>query len=146
MAIKDFFKMATNPKFLGEEIIKKQEDFYLKYQKEYPGLEPHEYLRAVWISRMAHHGKKPDDPRLEDLSLSETLLCACVPPPHCARALGLYFIYKESPHIISQNPTFAQEFDRLMGPVLEAKKNGTLAQLYRKYNPRMAEEVFADEP
>jgi hypothetical protein len=92
MAIKDFFKMATNPKFLGEEIIKKQEDFYLKYQKEYPGLEPHEYLRAVWISRMAHHGKKPDDPRLEDLSLSETLLCACVPPPHCARALGLYFI------------------------------------------------------
>jgi hypothetical protein len=33
-----------------------------------------------------------------------------------------------------------------MGPVLEAKKNGTLAQLYRKYNPRMAEEVFADEP
>jgi hypothetical protein len=144
MGIRDFFRMATNTKFLGEEIIKKQEDFYQRYQKDFPELEPHAYLRAVWISRMAAHGKNPADPQLQLLSLSETFLCACVPPPQCARALGLYFIYKESPHIIAQNPIFAQEFDRLMGPVFRAQENGTIQELYRTYIPRMAEEASTD--
>lgn len=140
MGIKAFFKMATNTKFLGEEIIKKQEDFYHRYQKDFPGLEPHTYLRAVWVSRMAAHCKNPNDPKVQLASLSETFLYACVPPPDCVRALALYFIYQESPHVIDQNPIFAQEFHRLMGPVFRAKENGTIYDLYRKYNPRMAEE------
>jgi hypothetical protein len=75
------------------------------------------------------------------LSFTETFLHACIKPPLCARSLGLYFIYKESPHIIQKYPKFAKEYASLMGPVLKAQEEGTIDKLYRRFNPRMSEEM-----
>ena len=74
------------------------------------------------------------------VALYETYLCSCVEPPLCARALGLYFLFKEHPHVVEKYPKFAKEFDELIKPVLEARNNGTIDDLYRQYNPNMAEQ------
>jgi hypothetical protein len=145
MGFGTFFKSLVDKKVLGEETVKKQQEFYKKYQENYPGLDPHSYLQAVWISRMAAHGKDPNDPALKMVAGTETFLCACVPPPHCATALGLYILFKESPHVIKAYPYFGEEFNRLMNPVLEAQKNGTIEELYKQYNPNLAKEMSSKD-
>ena len=72
-------------------------------------------------------------------ALSETYLHACIRPPLCARSLGLYFLYKENPQIIKKYPKYSTEYNELIGPVFETQENGSIDELYKRYNPKMAE-------
>lgn len=145
MGLGKFIQSIFNTQVLGEETIGKQEEVYQQYRKRFPNKDPHFYLAQVWLSRIAAHGNNPNDPDLQMLSCIETFLCACIPPPQCAKALGLYILYKERPDIIEKHKTFQEEYVRLMQPVFKAQENGTIEELYRRYNPHMASQMFSEE-
>ncbi len=138
MGIGRFVQSIFDSKVLAEETVKKQEEMYRKHRDVFPNEEPHFHLAQTWRSRAVMHGKNPDDPNVQMVSFTETYQFACVPPPQCARALGLYILYKERPDILEQMTELQEEFGRLMGPIHAAIANGTLESLYRKYNPKMA--------
>jgi len=123
---------------LAEETVNKQVELFGKSQALFPNEEPHFHLAQTWRSRAVVHGQNPDDPNVQMLSFTETYQFACVPPPQCARALGLYILYKERQDVLEQMTELQEEFGRLMGPVHAAIANGTLESLYRRYNPKMA--------
>ncbi len=140
MGIGGFFKGLGNSEVMGEEIVAWQEIIYRDYEKKYPSADPHMLLAHVWLSRMAAHKKNPKDEMMHIAAFSETKQFACIPPPNNARALGLYFIYKERPDILQAYPKFGMEFESLMTPVFKATENGSIDELYQRYNPKMASE------
>jgi hypothetical protein len=138
MGLGDFFRSLVDPEVCGDEIVRAQENAYEKYQRQHPDYEPHELLACVWLSRQAASLRHTNNPAMQIAAYSETYLCACVSPPQCARAFGLYTVYKEKPDIIESYPRFSYEYTRLMEPVFRAQKDNTLQDLYCKYNPRLA--------
>ncbi len=140
MGIGRFFKSLVNPEVMGEEIIASQERNYRQAERMYPGADPHMLLAQVWLSRMAASGKNPKDEMMRIAAFSETKQFACIPPPNNIRALGLYFIYKECSYIVQTYPKFGMAFDSLMTPVFKATENGSIDELYQRYNPKMASE------
>lgn len=135
MGLFRFLRSVIDQEFLGDETVKKQEIIYKGQQEMFPNHDPHFYLAQVWISRMTAKGHDPNDPNLKEQAIIDTILYACVQPPKCARALGLYFLYKENPDIIEKFAKFQTEFNSLMKPVFEAEENGTMYELYKLYNP-----------
>lgn len=135
----------VSPKVLGEETVKKQEDMYQQHVGMYPELEPHEHLAAVWLSRIRLNRVNIQDEEVQMLAFTETHLFACVPPPHCATALGLYIVYKEMPRVIERYQVFQDQYAELMQPVYEAEQNGTMHDLYKKFNPRMSEQMESQD-
>ena len=144
MSLFGFFRGLFDKKYLDEETIQKQVDTYNHHRKVRPHLEPHECLIQVWLSRMVTHGHDPLDEMIQTFAYTETHLFACLPSPQCARALGIYISRKESPEIVGMYPDIEEEYTTLMTPVLEAEQHGSLNELYKKYNPRMAEEIPLD--
>lgn len=125
---------------LGDQIIDTIVSMYEKAQRQQPHEEPHVWLGNVWLGRAgAEHGVDISDPKMLKIALYETYLCSCVEPPIGARALGLYFLFKEHSEIIEKYTKFAKEFDELIGPVIEARDKGTIDELYRRYNPNTAD-------
>jgi hypothetical protein len=145
MGIGKFFQGIFNTRALGKQTIRTQERIYEKQRELFPNRDPHFYLAQVWLSRQAVWGNDPNDPALQGLAFGQTYLFACVPPPSCARALGLHFLYKERPDILIKHQDLEDEYNQLMQPVIEAQQNGTIEQLYRMYNPRMADEMTSEE-
>ncbi len=139
MAIGRFFKSIINTETLGEETITAQENLYRAIAKQFPNEDPHTVLARVWLSRMtaARQLSEIDPDYRGALAMSETQQFACVPAPGNARALGLYFVFKENPDIPQRYPKFAREFEELMKPVFEAISTGGIQQLYEKYNPNV---------
>lgn len=146
MGLGRFVQSMFDPRVLAEETVSKQEEMYRKHRELFPNEEPHFHLAQTWRSRAAVHGKNPEDPNIQMVSFSVTMQFACVPPPECARALGLYILYEERRDILEQMTDLQLEFGRLMAPVHEAMAKGTLESLYRKHNPRMAEQMFKSDP
>ncbi|MEE4164601.1 MAG: hypothetical protein V2I35_01290 [Desulfocapsaceae bacterium] len=132
---------TTSEEVLGEQTIEIIVAMYEKAQRQQPDEEPHIWLGNVWLGRaQAMHGVDLNEPGMLKIALYETFLCSCVESPFCARALGLYFLFKEQAQIIERYPKFAVEFDELISPVVQAKNNGTIEELYRKHNPNTAAE------
>lgn len=141
MGLGRFVQSIFDPRVLAEETVSKQEEMYRKHRDLFPSEEPHFHLAQTWRSRAAVNGQDPEDPNVQMVSFTETFQFACLPPPKCARALGLYILYKERPDVLEQMTEMQEEFGRLMGPIHEAMANGTLEDLYRKHNPRMARQM-----
>ena len=139
MGLGKFFNSLFDNELIGQEIINAQVKAYERYKQRFPQAEPHELLACTWLSRQKASLRNINDPNMQMLSYTETFIFACVPPAKCARALGLYIVYKERPDIIGNYPAFSKEYSLLMNPVFEAQQNGTILDLYSKYNPQMAE-------
>lgn len=139
MGIGRFFKSLTDNRVCGQETVATQERMYEQVRRQAPGKDPHFYLAQVYASRARLHGVS--EQTLQITAFSETFQFACVPAPACARALGLYFVYKERPDIVRAYPEFAAEFGQLIGPVHEAIEKGKGQALYARLNPRMAAEA-----
>jgi len=135
--IKGFFNEAA----LGDSTIETIQTMFLRVQRQQPNEEPHAWLASIWLVRMKAWGRDISNP---DIALVQTYLHACIKPPLCARSLGLHFLYKENPRIIEKYPNYAKEYASLMGPVLKAQEDGTIDQLYRRYNPKMSEEMHKE--
>lgn len=147
MGVGRFLLSLVSARVLGEETVKKQEEMYHEHATLYPDLEPHQHLALVWLSRMRVNGRDISGESMREAALTETRLFACVPPPWCAEALGLYILYKEAPDIVEKHKVFEDRYDALMRPVYEAEQDGRLDELYGRYNPdmaRMAEEAWDD--
>lgn len=145
MGIGRFFKSLVNPEVMGEEVVAMLEKMYRHAVGQYPGADPHMFLAQAWVARMAAHGKNPWNETRQVVAFSETMQFACVPPPNNARALGLYFLYKERPDILQAYPKFGMEFESLMTPVFKAMENGSIDELYQRYNPQMANEQVKND-
>ena len=139
MGIKNLFKQFVSQEALGDQTIDSVVTIFNKAQKARPYEEPHESLASTWMHRMKGMGHNVNDPNMVLNALGETYLHACIRPPLCARSLGLYFLYKENPQIIQKYPKYSTEYNELIGPVFEAQENGTIDELYKRYNPKMAE-------
>ena len=142
MGLGSFFRSVVDRQFLGKDIVKKQIEVYYQQRHLYPDQSPHIHLAQVWLSRQAAHGRDITAQEMQLLSYTETLLCACVPHPQCAEALGLYVLFKERPDIINDYQDFSVSYMRLIGPVMEIAEKGTLEPLYRKYNPTIPEDYI----
>ena len=141
MGLGKMIKSFYSDEALGDQTIETTETIFLRAQRQQPNEEPHAWLASTWLNRIKAKGQNIKDPDIHMLSFGETYLHACIKPPLCARSLGLYFLYKENPHIIQKYPKFADEYESLMGPVLKAQEEGTIDQLYRRFNPKMSEEI-----
>ncbi len=139
MGIGTFLKSIFNAEVCGNEIIAAQECMYRLISSEHPDWEPYQLLAEVWISRMAATGNKVNNEAFQMKAFVETSKFACLPPPQNARALGLWFIYKERPDIIQAYPKFKQEYEALMLPILKAMEDGTFPILYGRFNPVAAQ-------
>jgi hypothetical protein len=138
MGIKNLFKQFVSQEALGDQTIDSVVIIFNKAQKARPYEDLHESLASTWMHRMKAMGHNVNDQNMVLNALSETYLHACVRPPLCARSLGLYFLYKENPQIIQKYPKFSSEYNKLIEPVFEAQENGTIDELYKRYNPKMA--------
>lgn len=138
MGLGKFFKGLVDDKTCGENIIEAVVKIYENHAKHMPNEEPHQLLANSWLARMMVHGVNQNDPASQELSFSQTLLFACLPYPKCARALGLYILFKERPDIIAKCSDFHDEYEEYMTPIMEAEENGTLMDLYVLHNPQLA--------
>ena len=133
-----FFRSLANPKILGEEVIDSIEKSSYKFGEQMKGEDIHYVLANVWLKRRMLHGEKVNNELGQTIAMNETYLFACVPPPMCAKALGIYMIKKEAPQVIEKHPDFLEEYNRIMAPVIKAVDDGTIDSLYKKYNPHLS--------
>ena len=138
MSLGSFFKSLVSPEAMGDEIIAVQERLYHQPAAKHPDREPHQLLAQVWLGRVAAHGNDVRNELFQQRAFSDTIQCACLPPPKNVRALGLWFIYKERPDILERFPKFSREYETLIGPIFAAMEDGTFMNLYQRYNPQMA--------
>jgi len=138
MGIGTFFRSFVNAEVLGDEIIRMQVDTYKFMKERNPDMEPHALLALVWTSRMQALGKNVRSELMQQQAYTETLQYSCLPPPTNARALGLWFIYKERPDILERYPRFATEYESLLAPISNAIQTGSFTVCYGRYNPQAA--------
>lgn len=141
MGFLDVFRQLYDQEVLGEQTVEAVVVVFQKAQRARPYEEPHESLASTWIDRMKRMKLLGGDITGHDtveVALIETFLHACIRPPLCARSLGIYFLYKENPQILSQFPKFQEESQLLMAPIVTALESRTIMNLYSKYNPNMA--------
>ncbi|MCX5806975.1 MAG: hypothetical protein NT010_13095 [Proteobacteria bacterium] len=139
MGLLDMFKQIYNEEIQGEQTVESVVVLFRRSQKVRPHEDPHEALGDIWLWRMKKAGNDFERQDIVEVVLRETFLFACIKPPLCARALGLYFVRNELPQVFTKFPKFKEEYDILLGPVLRAQEDGTLMDMYRTYNPNMEE-------
>jgi hypothetical protein len=137
MSIFEFIKAIFSAKYICEYFIEGIEFSYHKHRENFPGSDPHFYLAQAWLAYMKAKGENINSTDMQMAAFTTTYLCACVPHPKCARALGIFLLYRERPEKIKKRKVLQDEFNQLILPVLEAQKNGSILNLYREYNPNM---------
>ena len=110
---------------------------YHKHKEMFPGYDQHFYLAQAWLAFMKAKGMEVDDGSLSDVALTTTLMLACIPDPHCARALGIFILFRERGEEIQRLPELVDEFNELIKPVILAQESNELEKLYERYNPNM---------
>lgn len=140
MGLGSFLKGVVDPKFAGQDIIKKQIEAYFKERSLDPNQTQHVHLARAWLARQAFWGDDINSPEEQTRAYKVTLHCACVVHPTCAEAFGLLILHQERPDIVDQYPEFSVQFKQIFKPVLEAEQSGMLRRLYRKLNPNIKED------
>lgn len=131
-------KGIIDPRASGESIIERIQAIYREGIAANPQAEPHQALWAVYLSRIATHGKNPQSEAVQAEAAAATKDFSCLAFPDNVEALGIAFINFERPDILQQCPDITARFTALMAPVREAQQRGQLEELYKRYNPTMA--------
>lgn len=120
---------------LWDEIIESQINFYNKEKSFNPDKDPHDWLASVYVTRYKFNGGGKEE--LDADAYSSTMIYSCLPEPNNARALGLYFIYKENRNILLKYPKYINEFNKLMENVMKLQDEDPVKfyELYKKMNP-----------
>lgn len=136
-------KSIVNSEVMGEEIISTIEKMYSMSERNFPNYDPHMLLAMTFTNRTRTIGTKiTEDMQL--LALSETRLFAALPPPSNSRALGLFFLFKERPDIVTKFPKFSAQLEALMSPIYKAVNDHKFESLYQRYNPSMKTPLCGD--
>ncbi len=116
---------------------------YERAVRKSPHAAPIVHLICMWDGHFAPLPRKylPErslkllmDPVVENFAC----LHACIPPPDCAIALGLFMLSIEQPQVVARHPKFEEEYGRLMAAVLPLQKQEDfdgLNALFNKQNP-----------
>jgi len=130
-AIKSIF----DDEAMGDEIIKAQIKTMQTCKQYHPAFDMHQLLAETWLARMKSRGADLDDDNVQSAAYIETRLFSCLPFPNSARALGIWFIYKEFPNIISKYPRFGEEFVRLTQKSKMLLECNEFMEVYKSINP-----------
>jgi len=150
-----FFKSLFSNKALAEDIIMANEKTYWKVRSERPGEDEHFYLDTTLLRRFEARKQlgqnflssvtqkyglslKDEKEMLNMITAAETRLFSVLDPPDSIRTLALYIVYKEVP---SEAHRYEEEYNKIMGPIMEMEEDGTFMDLYRKKNPNMAKQM-----
>jgi len=126
-----------SPKFAAKDFVKSIEESYELHKTKFPGYDPHFYLAQTWLAYKKSHGFDPEDKDQQLGAFSWTYLIACVNSQRCARALGIYILYKERPGLLEAYTPLKYDFNELIMPVLRAMEDGSAPELYKRNNPKM---------
>lgn len=136
----------------ADTTIKVTEKKYWDTRKNYPGLDEHQYLAAVYKQRMKARARLTGtENQQEDIydmgAYSYTLLFSVLPPPDSIRALALHIVYQEDKNYIASNPQLIAEYNNLVGNVqmLYEKNPEEFFELYKKRNPNSASYYDIDD-
>lgn len=140
MSIGDIFRSIIDTKFCGEETIRTQVRLFDEHRRRYPNRSQHFCLAMTWLSRMSLHGVDINDPIIQQQAYNETFLFSCLEAPECARALGLYTLFKERRDVVEAYPVFQEEFNILLAPIFKAEEEGRIKDIYRELNPEQGDE------
>ncbi|GJQ59489.1 MAG: hypothetical protein D8M57_10100 [Candidatus Scalindua sp. AMX11] len=110
-----------------------------------PSKDPHEYLMTVlgliWIKSGVLKESQLGEPDQFGEILNYTLIPACITPPFQQSILAYKLIREDKElfaHLISEYASFHEESEKHIQTVLDAKDNGTLKELYTRYNKSQA--------
>lgn len=119
MGIGRFFKSLVNSEVMAEEIIKSIIQLHEETARYNPGDSSQELLLKTYLSRLRARRIDTEDERVVLNAMSETMILSQLPEGQSIKALALSCLYKERPDIIEAHPKFAEEYERLMTPILE---------------------------
>ncbi len=110
-----------------------------------PNKDPHEYLMTIlgliWLKSGALKESQLRTAEQFGEILNYTLIPACITPPYQQSILAYKLIREERElfsYLVSEYPSFHEESSKLIQTVLDARKNGSLKELYTRYNKSLA--------
>ncbi len=117
------------------------ENLYNLSVSMYPDKDPHEHLVIVlctiWTRSGVYNEAEIDKPTQSREIVTYTLFPACLPPKNRARVLAYKLIMEEkelSSLIRTGYPEYYKEYSKASKSIWDAKKNGSLEDLYSRYN------------
>lgn len=121
------------------------ESLYVVCESLLPNKDSHEYLMTVlgliWIKSGALKESQLGEPEQFGEILNYTLIPACIAPPFQQGILAYKLIREDKElfaYLMSEYPSFHRESNTLIQTVLDAKKNGSLVELYSRHNKNQA--------
>jgi hypothetical protein len=105
----------------------------------------HKLLAETWLARMKLRGADIDDDLVQTAAYVETRLFSILPFPKSARALGIWFIYKEFPNIISKYSKFGKEFTQLTQGSKRLIDGNEFMQVYKSINTITYREIYSED-
>ncbi len=139
-----FFRNLIDRESLAVDVIKKQIDTFYEQQRYFPNDDQHAHLAQVFLSRKSAQGEDISSQYAQNFAFAATFIFACIPPPDCARLLGIALLAEERPDIMRDFPYYKNEFLRGMEPLQKMQDEGRLEQKYKKQNPNMWKNAYLD--
>ena len=124
-----------------EGCVQACENLYKLSVSMFPDKDPHEHLVIVlctiWTRSGVYKEAEIDKPTQSREIASYTLFPACLPPENRARVLAYKLIMEEkvlSSRISKKHPIYYNEYSEISKSIWDAKRNGSLEDLYSLYN------------
>ncbi len=124
-----------------EGYVQACENLYNLCVSMYPDNDPHEHLVIVlctiWTRSGVFKENEIDKPTQAREIVAYTLFPACLPPQNRARVLAYKLIMEDkelSSRFSTEYPEYYKEYSKASKSIWDAKKNGSLIDLYSRYN------------
>ena len=85
---------------------------YERAAKEEPYAPPADHLMAMWIGNFSCLPQRNANYLMDSVIQQMACLHACLPPPDCGIALGLYMLAIEQPQVVAKHPRFESAYGR----------------------------------
>ena len=124
-----------------EGYVQACENLYDLCVSMYPDSDPHEHLVIVlctiWTRTGVFKESEINKPTQAREIVAYTLFPACLPPQNRARVLAYKLIMEDkelSSRFSTEYPEYYKEYSKASKSIWDAKKNGSLIDLYSRYN------------
>ena len=132
-----------------EGCVQACESLYNLSESMFPDKDPHEHLVIVlctiWTRSGVFKESEIDKPSQSREIVAYTLLPACLPPESRARVLAYKLIMEEkdlSSRISKKYPEYYKEYSETSKSIWDAKRNGSLEDLYSLYNKNKSHKMM----
>ena len=132
-----------------EGYIQACENLYNLCVSMYPDKDPHEHLiivlSTIWTRSGVFKEAEIDKPAQAREIVAYTLFSACLPPQSRARVLAYKLIMEDkelSARISTGFPSYYKEYSTASKSIWDAKRNGSLIDLYSLYNKNKLHQIM----